>query len=49
MPFDDGQEGTVHRTVLRGLSAYPSTVNQVAVHCASDPDYMDSIVLSREK
>ena len=39
MPFDDGQEGTVHRTVFRGLSADPSTVNRVAVRCASDADY----------
>jgi hypothetical protein len=38
-PFDAGRGTTSHQTVLRGLSADPSTVNQVSVRCASDPDY----------
>jgi hypothetical protein len=39
-PFDNGQGSTTHQTLVRGLSPDPSTVNQVAIRCASDPDFV---------
>ncbi len=38
-PFDEGQGETRHRTVVRGLSPDPNTVNSVYVRCSSEPGY----------